>query len=240
MARHELLDNITHKDLRIQPRYAKGHGFDHHLARVFPIELGALQAEYPIFFTRNPQTEQYDLVVLLGFEPEENLYLGDDEWLAKTLPLTIERQPFLIGFDDPSSRQPVIHVDMDHPAIQSDQGQPVFLPHGGESEWLERINEVLGHIHQGHQASEDFGRTLGGLELVESLNLEVSFANGDKHTLNGLFTINEERLRALNAESLALLHQRGYLQHIYMVLASMPKLAVLVDRKNAQLAGAVA
>ena len=64
MARHELLDNITHKDLRIHPRYVVGAGFDQQLARVFPIELGALQAEYPLFFTRNPDTEQYDLVAL--------------------------------------------------------------------------------------------------------------------------------------------------------------------------------
>lgn len=243
MADHQLLDNITHKNLRIDRHYRLGCGFDHHLARVFPAEFGALQAEYPLFLIRNASTGHYDFVALLGFGPEENLYLGNDEWLARVIPWTIERQPFLIGFEgqnqpSSSSAKPIIYVDMDHPSISQDQGQAVFLPHGGESVLLEQVNQILGRIHEGHQASEALSRTLSGLDLVESLNLEVAFENGQKHALNGLYTINEDRLRDLNPESLGLLHQQGYLQHIYMVLASMPKLAVLIDRKNAKLSGA--
>ncbi len=239
MARHELLDNITHKDLKINLRYQPGAGFDHQMARIFPIELGALQAEYPLFFARNTDRDQYDLVALLGFESDENLYLGQGDWLAKSLPLSIERQPFLIGFEgqatSPGSGQPVIHVDMDHPSISEEHGERVFLPHGGESVLLERMNEVLGLIHAGHGESDAFSRTLSGLDLIEPLNLEVTFANGEKTTLNGLYAINEDNLRQLNAESLDLLHQRGYLQHIYMLLASLPQLGALIERKNQKL-----
>ena len=239
MAKHELLDNITHKDLRINLQYQPGAGFDHQMARVFPIELGALQAEYPLFFARNTDRDQYDLVALLGFQSDENLYLGQGDWLAKSLPLSIERQPFLIGFEgqatSPSSDQPVIHVDMDHPSISEEHGERVFLPHGGESMLLERMNEVLGLIHEGHGQSDVFSRTLAGLDLIEPLNLEVTFVDGEKRTLSGLFAINEDNLRQLNAESLDLLHQRGYLQHIYMLLASLPQLGALIERKNQKL-----
>lgn len=238
MARHELLDNVTHKDLRVHYRYAPGCGFDQNLARVFPSELGALQAEYPLFLIRNSDSGHYDLVALLGFEQGENLYLGDDQWLARVMPLTIERQPFLIGFDQAStgpSANPVIHIDIDHPAVSQNQGTPVFLPHGGESALLERVNQVLGMIHQGHEASEQFSRTLAGLDLVESLNLEVQLGDGQTHALTGLYTINEDRLNALTAESLSALHEKGYLQHIYMLLASMPQLGALIERKNTQL-----
>lgn len=238
MARHELLDNVTHKDLRINCRYSPGCGFDQNVARVFPSELGALQAEYPLFLIRNADSGQYDLVALLGFEAEENLYLSEDQWLARAMPLTIERQPFLIGFDQSASSPsatPVIHIDMEHPAVSQGQGTPVFLPHGGEGPLLERMNQVLGMIHQGHEASEQLSRTLSGLDLVESLNLEVQFSNGHAHALTGLYTINEERLNSLTADSLSALHEKGYLQHIYMLLASMPQLGVLIERKNTRL-----
>lgn len=243
MARHQLLDNVTHQNLRIDRRFRSGHGYDAQLARVFPLELGALQAEYPLFFVRNADSGHHDLVALLGFDPTENLYLGDGQWLARGLPLTIERQPFLIGFQERTEEGmptsvPVVHVDMDHPAVSETDGEPVFLPHGGESPLLERINRVLATIHEGHQDSEDFSRLLVGLDLIESLNLEVEFDNGQRHALEGLYTINEDRLKTLNADSLGLLHQKGYLQHIFMMLASLPQLAVLIERKNRRLAEA--
>lgn len=241
MAQHQLLDNVTHKDVRVNRRYRPQHGYDSQLARVFPVELGALQAEYPLFFVRNADSGHFDLIALLGFAEAENLYLGNDEWLARNLPLSIERQPFLIGFQAHSEpgqpgEVPVVHIDMAHPAVCASGGEPVFLPHGGESPLLERINTVLGMIHEGHQASEDFSRLLVGLDLIESLDLEVSFDDGSRQALKGLYTINENRLRQLNPESLGLLHGKGYLQHIYMMLASMPQLAVLIGRKNQRLA----
>ncbi len=237
MARHELLDNVTHKDVRIDRRFAPGCGYDTQVARIFPLELGGLQAEYPLFLVRNVETGHYEPVALLGFEESENLYLDDGQWRARSLPLTIERLPFLIGFQQadeagsPASG-PVVHIDMDHPSVATDRGEPVFLPHGGESPLLERVNSVLASIHGGHQANEDFSRTLVGLDLIESLNLEVEFNDGSRHSLTGLYTINEDRLQQLNADSLGLLHGKGYLQHVYMLLASMPQLAVLIERKN--------
>ena len=44
--------------------------------------------------------------------------------------------------------------------------------------------------------------------------------------------LNEERLRGLNGAALETLHEHGYLQAIYMMLASMPNFRRLVDRKN--------
>lgn len=240
MPRHEMLDNVIHKDLRIDRRYGRNRGYDVQLARVFPVELGVLQAEYPLFFARNAESGHFDVVALLGLEAGENLYLGEDEWLARALPLSIERQPFLIGFQadgDPGAPEqvPVVHVDMDHPAVSDSAGEPVFLPHGGDSPLLERINTVLATIHAGHQASEDFSRMLVGLDLVESIELDIELNDGSRRSLKGLHTIHEERLARLDADSLGMLHQRGYLQHVFMLLASMPQLAVVIERKNRQL-----
>lgn len=241
MTEHVLLDNITHKDLRIERRFCVGSGFDHHLARVFPSEFGILQAEYPLFMIKNQSSGHYDFVALLGFEPDENLYLGDGQWLARTLPMTIERQPFLIGQNAAeggatSGSSPVIFVDLEHPAVNWEKGEPVFLPHGGESAMLEDVGRILGSIHEGHGISEALSRTLSGLDLVESLNLEVTLDNGQQHALEGLYTINEERLNGLGSDTLGVLHEKGDLQRIFMLLASMPQLATLIERKNAKIA----
>ena len=237
MGNHALLDNVTHRKLRILPGYRPGQGFEVSTARVFPLEFGELQMEYPIVLTRNRETGQFEPVALLGLASGENLFLGAAGWEARYVPLSIERQPFLIGFQETieagiPQQQPVVHVDLDHPKVSWAEGEPVFLEHGGESPLLERISSVLLTIHQGNEINQAFSKLLVGLDLVEPSSMQYSLVNGEKHTLSGLHIINESRLRELNGGALEALHRHGHLQSVYMMLASMPNFRKLVDRKN--------
>ena len=237
MKRHVLLDNVTHKDLRIRPGFGRGMGFEVNVARVFPIEFTQLQMEYPIVFMRNRESGHFEPIVLFGLTEGENLFLTDEGWDARYLPLTIQRQPFLIGFQESfeagvPQRTPVVHVDLDHPKVSTSDGEPVFLEHGGESPLLERITSVLMTIHMGAEANETFSKLLVGLDLIESSTMEFVLDNGEKHTLSGLYIINEDRLRGLNGAALEALHGKGYLQAVYMMLASMPNFRRLADRKS--------
>ena len=243
MTNHVLLDNVSHKDLRINKQYREGCGFDVNVARVFPFELAALQAEYPLLFARDAESGQFSTVALLGLFKGENLYLEDSQWNATALPLTIERQPFLIGFqerivDGAPASEPVVTIDLDHPSVDDKEGERLFLEHGGESPYLERMASVLHAIHDGQDASRAFSELLVGLELIESLKLEIEFVDGTQHSLEGLFAINEDRLRGLDGGALEALHRQGHLQSVYMMLASLPRLSVLINEKNRRLAAA--
>ena len=242
MTNHVLLDNITHKDLRIRPGYGPGMGFEVNAARVFPVEFTQLQMEYPIVFMRNRESGHFEPIVLVGLVDGENLFLTDTAWDARYLPLTIQRQPFLIGFQETfeagvPQRTPVVHVDLDHPKVSAAEGEPVFLEHGGESPLLERMTSVLMTIHQGAADNETFSKLLVGLDLIEPSTMEFVLDNGEKFSLTGLHIINEDRLRGLNGAALEALHQHGYLQAIYMMLASMPNFRKLIDRKNSAAQG---
>ena len=240
MTRHVLLDNVTHKDLRVIRDYAKVPGYDVNVARVFPSEFIQLQAEYPLFFLRNKEEGGFEPVALLGFGDKENLFLDDNGWDAGYVPLSIERQPFLIGFqeqvvDGVPTEAPVVHIDLDHPAVSDIEGERVFLQHGGESPLLERISSVLMSIHRGHAAAKSLSEMLVGLELIESLTLGVELKDGSKESLKGLYTINEDKLQNLNASALEALHRKGHLRDVYMMLASLPNVSRLIDRKNRRL-----
>lgn len=243
MSNHVLLDNVTHKNLKVNRRFSKGCGYDYNVARVVPMELSLAQREYPLFFLKNPETGDFETIAMLGFTEGENLYLGDDHWDAGYVPLSMERQPFLIGFqeqmdDGVPTQVPVVHVDLDHPSISETEGVPVFLPQGGESPYLEHVNSVLQAIHQGHEAGREFSQVLDGLELIESLDLSIEFKDGSKQSFAGLYTVNEDRLRDLTPEALATLHEGYHLRNIYMMLASLPVLEKLIERKNRLLAAA--
>ena len=240
MTRHVMLDNVTYKDLRVIRDYARVPAYDVNVARVFPSEFIQLQMEYPLFFLRNKEAGDFEPIALLGFSDKENLYLDETGWDAGYVPLSIERGPFLIGFqerdvDGVPTRAPVVHIDLDHPGVSETEGERVFLPHGGESPLLERISSVLMMIHQGHEAAKSLSEMLVGLDLIESLALEVELWDGSKQSLKGLYTINEDKLRELNASALESLHKRNHIRDVYMMLASLPNVSRLIDRKNQRL-----
>ena len=148
MANFQLLNNVDHKDLKVIVERSAAMGDNVWYAVTFPAEFRNLQRHYPIFFIKNPDGGEFQAAAMFGFEDGENLFLDENGWDASYIPLNIMRQPFLIGFqekrrDGETVREPVVTVDMDSPRVGKDHGEPVFLEHGGSSEYLERVNSIL-------------------------------------------------------------------------------------------------
>lgn len=232
-----LLNNVEHRDLRVETGRSAELGDDAWYALTFPLEFRALQGQYPIFFQKDANTGAFFPLALLGFEPGENLYLRGGQWAASYLPLTIRREPFLIGRqnfveDGVQKTRRVIHIDLDNPRVNREQGEPLFLEYGGNSPFLDSVSDMLEAIHQGIEQSEKFIRALQVHGLLESFTMDITLNNGETNQLKGFYTIDEQRLRALNAEDLNELHQAGFLEAIYMVLASQSQVRRLIDEKN--------
>jgi hypothetical protein len=239
-----LLNNVEHKHLRVITARGAAYGDAVMSALTVPAEFRELQAHYPIVFAKNHDGTGFDPVALFGFQQGENLFLGSgpglgNGWDAPYVPLTVERQPFLIGRPaDGTDEGMMIHIDMDSPRVSTTEGEPLFLSYGGSSEHLERASRVLRSIHDGIETSKGFVEALLHLELLESFVLDIELDDGSQNRLAGFYTINEERLAALKGEQLARLHEVGYLQAIYMAVASLSQFRALIERKNRRLAGA--
>lgn len=221
-----LLNNIEHKDLRVDTRRAAGMGDDVMFALTFPGEFRNLQAHYPVVF-RKAADGTFQPIALLGLQDGQNLFLDGERWDATYLPLAIERQPFLIGFD---GTEPVIHVDMDNPRIGTDTGEAVFREHGGTTEFLERMNSVLLALHQGLHDTPEFISALLQHDLLESFVLDVELEDGSQSRLAGLYTINEDRLGRLDGNALGALNRAGHLGPVYMAIASQSNFRALIER----------
>jgi hypothetical protein len=240
MPNHQLLDNINHKDVHViaaqKPEFGDNNSYSH----VFISEFRDVQAHYPIFLQKNAQTGQFEVIALLGLAGEENLFLTDSGWQANYIPLSIQRRPFLIGFqenveDGVVSEEPVVHIDMDSPRISYNQGEAVFLPQGGQSPYLQQISATLMAIYQGHQQTKTFIDSLQQHELIESVEIKVTLDDDTSHAMDFLYTINEEKVAQLSDAAVADLHRLGYLKAIHMMLASMPNMSHLIALKNRQL-----
>ena len=228
MAQHVLLNNIDHHDLRVITRKSEALGDAVMLAHTFPAEFRELQAHYPIVYQKTADGLSFQAVALLGLQPGQNLFLGPEGWDAAYIPLALQRQPFLIGRDGQGLQ---VHVDLDSPRLSRSEGEPLFLPQGGTTPYLQQVSAILGAIHEGVQQADDFLRALLANDLLEPFVLQTQDAQGQQQSLSGFYTLHEERLAALAAASLAELHQQGHLQAAYMMLASQSQFRSLIDRQ---------
>lgn len=238
MPNHALLNNVDHADLRVITTRAARYGDDVMCALTFPAEFRNVQAEYPIFFHKDPQSGQFQAVAMFGFEDRENLFLDGDRWDASYVPLSIARQPFLIGRRGADSGaegddEALVHIDLDHPRVSRSEGERLFLDHGGTSPWLDRMSAMLHTLHLGFQGSTPFVEQLVKHDLLELFALDVELDDGSTRRLAGYYTINEEHLHDLDGSVLAELNQRGYLQAVFMAIASLSNIGALIRRRNA-------
>lgn len=239
MARHVLLNNVDHKSMRIVTTRSAAYGDNVMYAITFPAEFRNVQACYPIVFQKRSDTGQFQALALFGFEATENLFLGDNGWNATYVPFSVERAPFLIGIAPAAqpggAPQLMLHVDMDSPRISETDGEPLFREHGGTTDFLDRINGILHGLHQGLSATGPLVDALVANELLESFVLDVDLKDGSHHRLAGFYTVNEDKLRALDGAAVAKLHAAGFLAPIYMVIASMTNFRTLIDARNRRL-----
>ena len=230
-----LLDNVTHRHLRIRTERSAALGDARQSALALPAEFRQLQAHFPIVFQLVEGDAGFQPVALFGLEEGQNLFLTDTGWDAPVVPMALQRDPFMIGRSGDTLK---LHVDMDSPRIVRPQdgelGTAVFMPHGGHSDYLDHVINLLEHLHAQAQRLPAFIEALTRHQLLEPFVIDIETADGEQGRLSGLFTIHEERLAALPGEALEALARDGHLLPIYMQIASLAQLPVLVERASRQ------
>lgn len=248
MPRIELLDNMSHKDLRINPSFSAELGDNIASTITFITEFAEVQKEYPILFRKDLEKDVYQAVVLFGMQKDENLFLESNPsalqkfpgWNAAYVPAVVRRGPFSIGLRKKQEQnsedvEPLVHVDMEHPKISTDSGVRVFLEQGGNSQYLQHMVETLNLIRDGISLNTTMFDAFTRHELIEDVDINIELKNEEKHKLSGFKTINADKLNQLSGEALEELSRSGFLQAAYFVIASLSNIQKLIDIKNSRL-----
>jgi hypothetical protein len=233
---YALVNPEKHKDVRIITRRSADLGDNVQLAMTFPNEFRNVQGCYPILFHKNG--DDFIPVTLLGFEQNENLFLTEQGWDAHYIPAMMRKDPFLIGTqgggEDVKAAR-VFSIDMDSPRINHDQGEALFDPLGNMTPYLEGQAALLEALYVGEKQSKLFVKALQEQDLLESVTMDITLNDGSRNSLLGFYTINEDKMGDLSAETLNLMNKNDMLMPLFMVLASLSNLQRLVDLKNARL-----
>lgn len=233
MTRPMILDNIAHADLRVARRSGAAFGDAINQTLIFPTEVDAAQREFPILIHRDGDGA-WQLTVLLGFDRDENLFLGSDGWTSRYVPAVHRRGPFLIGMQVRNGADhPVIHIDLDDPRVDA-TGDPLFLPHGGNAPYLDEVADVLRIIHEGHALTQPMFAAFESAGLIAPVALEISVDDSRRYDIANRFTIDADRLAALDGPTLHHLNQSGFLGLAYAIRASLGNVDHLIARKQAR------
>ena len=157
MARYEILNNVTHKDLHVITRFGREFGDDVGSCSRFRPNGANCIGSTRSSFARTAAATTGSRLHCWVCEQKENLFLQDERWNATYLPGIVARGPFLIGFQErevgssfAGNRSSMSTWNIR--ALGKGEGTPVFSPHGGNSRYLDRI-EVLRGIREGMAVS---------------------------------------------------------------------------------------
>jgi hypothetical protein len=226
MTRIVALNSLVHRTVRVQAEPAAKFGDNQRFVQVVVTEFSLLVTHYPILFSKDSDTGAFFCGAMLGIDEGENLFLKEEgKGHEGYRPLNLQRSPFFVSGDD-------LAIDLDHPRVGADIGQALFNEQGEPTPYLESIKAAFQQLKPGIEMTKRFIDTLLRLNLVEPVDIVLGFDDGSKRNLVDLYTVNQDALRMLPDESVIELFRRGYLQLIYLVIASLKQIPVLAKKKN--------
>lgn len=201
-----------------------------HFVQILASEFVAAAAVCPILLTKNPETGQFYAGAMFGFEPGENLLRNGAASRLPFMPMDLERQGFFVASDG------AVAVDPGHARFAVARGEPLFEADGQPAPALRRIQHVLAQMGVGVPETDSFIQALVALRLVEPIDVDLSFDDGQALSLTGLYTVSLDRLAELKDETVLDLFRHGYLQLIYAMVGSLRQVSSLARLRNDKIA----
>ncbi|WP_049629453.1 SapC family protein [Cellvibrio sp. pealriver] len=242
----EILNYPVHAQLKVITGRGAEYGENINNIPVLIHELKNLAHEYPLCFMKDPDTGQFNLYSLLGFAPEENLYLDKNIWDANYIPLHIQRQPFIVGrhhttenAEKPSKARNdgFISINTQSKRISHTQGEPLFNSDGTPTAYLNSINELLSQLTPSEILTKAFITQLLNHQLLEAARINIAFNDGSIFSYEGIYTVNTDRLNSLSEKEINQLKEQHFLAPIQLIIHSLKQFQRLIDLKNNRLQG---
>ena len=177
----------------------------------------------PVLFTKDTTNGEFFAGAVFGFKPGENFVTGADERGFE--PLILRREGFFI-----SGQQ--IAIDPDHARFSQADGDPLFDADGAPADALREVQRALGEIHAGMEQTRAFIAAVSAPKLIEPVDISLTFADGERLSLQGLYTVSLDRLRDVDDAAALRLFRAGHLQLAYAMAGSLRHLGRLARLRN--------
>ena len=113
--------------------------------------------------------------------------------------------------------------------------RPCSPSQGQPTRYLQRIIWAFQDLSTGITLTRSFITALLQLKLIEPIDIEAEFDDGTTRDCAGLYTVNQDVLKALPDQVVVELFRRGYLRLIHFMIASLKQFPILARKKNGRI-----
>lgn len=171
-------------------------------------------------------------VAICGLGPSENLLVTNGQWDAQTyLPAYVRRHPFCIAVgpaDHQQERPAVLCIEK---SSLAEDGEPIVNEDGSPTPAWAQTQSFVNEVESDFVRTQQFGKLLHDLKILEGFTMTAPMPDGEELRVSGMYRISEDKLKALPADQLRMLIERGAMRLIYLHLASMDRFSLLVERR---------
>jgi hypothetical protein len=226
------LNRTQHKDLRLKGIPSLKFAAAAHSVPLTGAEFPIAARDLPILFA-GQSIEDAGPMALLGLRQNENLLVDENgRWEANIyVPAFVRRYPFILA-EKPAGTEGddfTVFLDEAYEGFGNDEGDRLFKEDGSDSEMLTNAVGFLGEFQQHVTRTHWFMDQLRKHQLLEPRNIRLE-KDGKSINLNGLFVVNEEKLRQLDEKTAHEFLREGVLGWIYAHLLSLPNIDRLAQR----------
>jgi hypothetical protein len=243
------LNRTEHKDLRLKSVPNTKFAMSAHSVPLTGAEFAVAARDLPIVFAGNSAVDAGP-VALLGLRQDENLYVdADGQWAPNTyIPAFVRRYPFVLA-EKPDGQEGddlTVFLDERYEGFNTAEGERLFKEDGTDTDLLTNAVKFLGEFQQNVGRTRWFMQQLNKHDLLISRNVRLQKAGRDGSearsiNLNGLFVIDEEKVRSLDEKTAHEFAREGVFGWIYahlMSLNNLDRLGQRLDiREQAEAAG---
>ncbi|MEI7035866.1 SapC family protein [Fulvimonas yonginensis] len=237
------LNRTQHKDLRLKGIPNVKFAAQAHSVPLTGAEFPAAARDLPILFA-GQSIEDAGPMALLGLRQNENLLVDENgHWAPGVyVPAFVRRYPFILA-EKPAGAEGddfTVFLDEAYEGFGTEEGERLFKEDGTDSEMLTNAVGFLGEFQQHVVRTQWFMDQLRKHDLLEPRGIRLE-KEGSTINLNGLFVVNEQKLRQLDEKTTHEFLKEGVLGWIYAHLLSLPNVDRLAQRlSQREMAGATA
>ena len=204
-----------------------------HLISIVPSEFRKAATQYPIVFAKHPETGCFAPYVLSGLQPEENLFWSGTQLDVGYVPLNIRRLPFFVGMTGPAgASDSVLCIDMESSCLIAAGQKSIVDANGSDSSYLREILSILRELLDGQQQTSSLIKTALSLDLLCPILLDIVLDDAKTLHVEGLYSIDEDRFKALEKDMIQRLWDEGSIDLFYSVIISTGQIHNLIRLRN--------
>lgn len=228
-----LLDPTKHQHLKITDQADFSVTANEQFVPLTVEEFAQAASSFPVMLLKDGQSGQFRSVAFLGLEANQNLYWQADTgvWEGVYVPQRIVREPFSLGPAPGDEKTLTLYIDENSKKVSEKEGLALF-DNDEPTAFLQGVQNKLSEYFNNEMVTKDFVQQLLAHELLREMELLIRFATDRTKRVKGLYTIDEEKLRALDEQTVLQFHKQNYFMPIHSMLSSITQFNRMLRLNN--------